>query len=112
MVTTTRRISGTKRSHAPPGVLVTRCLTTLAMMRKLRQQADKVVVYQLRWVTCLMMKISLGIGSVGGSTSPLIMCERPSSGMLCSMEMIWCQLEARHAAHDADGGYEAAEESA
>lgn len=82
------RISGTNRSHAPPGVLVTRFLTLLEMIRKLRQQADRVVVYQLRCVTCWRMKMSLGMGRTGGSTSPSMMCERPRSGMLCSMEMI------------------------
>lgn len=74
---------------------MTRCLTTFARIKKLRQHADSVVVYQFKWVMCLMMKMSFGMGRVGGLSVPRKISARPRRGMLCSIEMIWCQLATR-----------------
>lgn len=46
--TTTMRISGTKRSHVPPGRLARRCLKTREPIRKPRQQAETIVVITVR----------------------------------------------------------------
>lgn len=89
VVTTTIRISGTKRTQPPPGRLRAKSLPILQVIRNPRQHTDRMVVGMLAWLRFRRVKMSLGMGMVGGCGWLRRYGTKPSSGISCSTRIIW-----------------------